>query len=225
MKKHLTTAGCLFGMILQLHAQGYIIPNGVTSLGFNGAGYEIHVIQNPTNADYTGFSLDPMGKTLPTLYTNTYRFTPFVDEGVRTFLVSSNDAISLQPILAGSYTELTFPNNYVFAEGVPFYLGFYTGYNPWDTQGNYTGIYTSPVFGWGAFVNNQGVIQMLGSGLEIEGGGIYAGTQTIIPVPEPSTLGLLTLGGLFLGWRCWRNSTVRCQRRIAFSQASRRVTS
>jgi hypothetical protein len=48
------------------------------------------------------------------------------------------------------------------------------------------------------------VIQMLNSRLEIEGGGIYAGTQTIIPIPEPSVLGLSALGALLLGFRRWR---------------------
>lgn len=200
--KHLVILGCLFRTVLQLHSQGYIVQNGVVYVGFNGSGYQIGVIQNPTNingfVDYTGFSLDPKGKTPPTLYTNTFLFDPVVDEGVRTFLVSSNDSISLQPILSGAFAELLYPNTYVFTNGVPFYLGFYTGYNP---QG---GVYSNPVFGWGKFVNNQGAIEMLNSALEIEGGGIYAGTQTIIPVPEPSTLALGALGTLLLGFRRWR---------------------
>jgi hypothetical protein len=100
--------------------------------------------------------------------------------------------------------KLLFPNSYVFTNGVPFYLGFYTGYKPWDSQGNYTGIYSNPVFGRGEFVNYQGVIQMLGSGLEIEGGGIYAGTQNIIPAPEPSELALAAFGTLLFGFRRWR---------------------
>ena len=197
--KCLTFVVCLFSTIFQLHSQGYLVANGVTYPGFNGIGYEAHVIQNPTNSDYTGFQLKPQN-------TDTFRFDPIVDEGVRTFLVSEGDPISLQPILSQSYTELLYPNNYVFANGVSFYLGFYTGYNPFDSHGGYTGIYTNPVFGWGEFINNNGAIQMLDSGLEIEGGGIYAGTQTIIPVPEPSTLALSAVGALLLGFRRWRNS-------------------
>jgi hypothetical protein len=44
----------------------------------------------------------------------------------------------------------------------------------------------------------------LSSGLEIEGGGIYAGTQNIIPVSEPSAVALTALGGLLLGFRRWK---------------------
>lgn len=204
--KCLATLVCLLAAMLQLHAQGYIEPNGVTFNGFDGLGYSVFVIQNPTNGDYTGFDLNPNGKTPPASpYVNTYLFNPFLDEQVRTFLVSSNQPISLQPILSQSYLELTYPNSYVFANGIPFYLGFYTGFTP---QG---GVYSNPVFGWGLFVNNQGVIQMLNSALEIEGGGIYAGTQNIIPVPEPSTFALVTLGASLLGFRRWRN--VGCPRR------------
>jgi hypothetical protein len=195
-QKRLAIVCCLFGTILQLHSQGYIVANGVINVGFNGFGYEFDVIQNPTNyngwTDYTGFSLDPRSVV-------TFLFDPIVDEEVRTFLVSSNDPISLPPILSQSYPELLYPNTYVFLSGVPFYLGFYTGYHP---QG---GIYSNPVFGWGEFVNNQGVIQMLDSGLEIEGGGIYAGTDNIIPAPEPSVFALTALGGLLLGFRRWKS--------------------
>src|ERR1051326_9486649 len=122
MKKHIAITGCMIGAALHLHAQGYIVPNGVTFLGFDSFGYQTHVIQNPTNGNYTGFDLVPQNQTPPT---NRFQFSPFLDEGVRTFLVSSNDPISLQPILAGSYPELTYPNSYVFAYGSLFYLGFY----------------------------------------------------------------------------------------------------
>jgi hypothetical protein len=190
--KFVILLGCLFAAILQLHAQGYIVANGVTYAGSTPSlGAEIHVLQNPTNGDYTGFSLTPQGG-------NAFLFNPFVDEGVRTFLVSFNDPVSLQPVQANNYVELTYPNSYVFSIGQPFYLGFYTGYNPWViTNGTsvYTGIYTDPVFAWGKFVNKNGVVELLDSAMEYGGGGIYAGTQNIIPpVPEPSRLGLSALG-------------------------------
>ena len=199
--KFRATMACCLAATLQIQAQGYIIPIGVTYVGYSGLfnGYEIDVIQNPTNSDYTGFALEPKGKTPPTVYTNTFLFNLYLDEGVRVFLVNSNQPISLQPILSQSYPELTYPNGYVFTNGKSFYLGLYSGYNPYVvTNGTsvYTGIYERPVFGWGLFVNNQGVIQMLDSALEIEGGGIYAGTQTIISIPEPSVLGLSALGGI-----------------------------
>ena len=189
----------------EVHGQGYIVTNGINYIGMNFiGGYEIDVMQNPTNGDYTGLILTPQGKTQPTIYTNTFSSGFFTDEGVRVFLVSSNDQISLQPILSQSYLELG--GTSVFADGVPFYLAFYTGYNPWVVSNGvpvYTGIYSNPVFGWGEFVNNKGVIQMLSSALEIGGGGIFAGTQNIIPVPEPSTFALAALGGLLLGFRRW----------------------
>jgi hypothetical protein len=63
------------------------------------------------------------------------------------------------------------------------------------------GFYSNPVFGWAEFVNHQGVIQLLDSALVMEGGGIYVGTQTIIPVPEPGELSLFVVGVFMLG--CW----------------------
>src|SRR5882724_11099810 len=138
--KRLSIMCCLFGATLQAHSQGYIVPNGVVFIGYIGSpGYETDVIQNPTNSDYTGFALTPQNAS-------TFQFNPILDEGVRTFLVSPNDPISLQPILSLNYPELTYPNTYVFANGIPFYLGFYTGYTPSG------GIYSNPVFGWGEFV-------------------------------------------------------------------------
>jgi len=199
--KLLIIACCILGALLQLHSQGYIVDNGVVYVGNYGFGYEFDVIQNPTNSDYTGFFLQSTGKTPPTVYTNTFSFSVIVDEGVRVFLVSSNDPVSLQPILSQHWTELGYAPSYVFTNGVPFYLGFYTGFYPWDSHGTYTGIYSNPVFGWGRFVNNQGVMQLLDSAAEIGGGGIYAGTSILIPVKEPSGIALASLGALLLGFR------------------------
>jgi hypothetical protein len=197
----LTTALSAFNYIVQ--AQGYIVPHGVTYLGFTIAGgYETHVIQNPTNGDYTGFLLRPQDGTA-------FRFSPFTDESVRAFLISAGDPVSSPPIFANSYPELTYPNSYVFDDGVPFYLGLYTGYGPFDSQGHYTGIYKDPVFAWGQFVNSGGAIEMLDSALEYGGGGIYAGTENIIPsVPEPGALGLLGAAAFLFGLRrsCKRRS-------------------
>ena len=180
--------GFTFGTVFPAHSQGYIVPNGVTYAGSN-PGATIHVIQNPTTLDFTGFSLISQGP-------NTFSFNPFLDEGVRTFLVSQNDAVSLQPILANSYPELTNPNIYTFANGSPFYLGFFTG-----STFPVNGVYSDPLFGWARLVNLNGTIQLLGGALEYGGGGIYVGTQTIIPVPEPGAFVLAGLGVVLLGFR------------------------
>src|SRR5437667_8230538 len=145
--KSLAVVALTAGAIFRLHAQGYIVPNGITYAGtsLGPPGYGITVIHDPTNRYSTGFTLDPKGKTPPgATYTNTYQFDPIVDVSVRVFLVSPNDPVSLQTILAHSYTELMYPNTYVFDEGSPFYLGLYTGnqnFHPPD------GIYSDPLFG------------------------------------------------------------------------------
>lgn len=129
-----------------------------------------------------------------------------LDEGVRAFFVSANDPITFQAIQSHAYAELTYPNAYSFADGEPFYVGLYTGYNPWVISNGssvYTGIYSTPVFGWAQLVNNGGTVQLLDGALGYNAVGIYAGTQIL--VPEPSTLSLFGLGLLGLAWRRWRN--------------------
>ena len=189
--RFVTFLGCFLGAILGLHGQGYIVPNGV----FMIAPPEISVVHDPANApnggSFTGFLFLPQGA-------NTFLFGVVADIGVRVFQVSPNDPVSLQPILSRSYTELGFQPSYVFANGVPFYVGLYTGnmtYSPPD------GIYTDPLFGWAELENVGGTIQLLNSALEYQGGGIYAGTQNILPTPEPGIFGLSALGALLLGWR------------------------
>ena len=208
-KLNILAAICVFfGAAFQLSGQGYIVPNGVVSnyggLFFPG---EIDVLHDPTHptraSSYTGFIFDPRGMTPPTVYINTFLFDPVVDIGVRVFLVSPNDAMSLQPILAHSYTELL-PTTYVFNSGQPFYVGLYTGnvqFAPPD------GIYSDPLFGWAELVNDRGAIELLDGALAYKADGIYVGTRNIIGgVPEPGALGLCALGALLLGWRIlvWR---------------------
>jgi PEP-CTERM motif len=179
-----------FGTALQLHAQGYLVPNGVTAVHI-ADNVDVRVIQNPTNGDYTDFRLAPVG-------VNGFIFSSASDEGVRVFLVSLNDPMSQQAILTSGYTELMNPNGYGFDEDSPFYVGLYTSqYYPVN------GVYPDPLFGWAQLVNIGGVIELLGGELEYGGGGIITGTQTIIPVPEPATLEIFVLGSLLFGWH-WR---------------------
>jgi hypothetical protein len=168
-----------------LHSQGYIVSDGIGIQDPN----MVTVIQNPTTGDYTGGFIVNKGSS-------SFGFQTLVDEGVRAFIVNDGDPISLQPIVNISYPEFTAASSVMLSEAMPFYLGFYTGYMP------EMGIYKDPVFGWGEFVNLNGTITLLDSALEYGGGGIIAGTQTILPVPEPGTLGLIALGGLLLAWRC-----------------------
>jgi hypothetical protein len=196
--KRLTFTALVLGAAIQLRAQGYIVPNGVTYVGGSlGTGYGVNVVRDPTNGYTTGFVLVPESKTPPgSAYTNTYRFDPIIDVSVRVFLISSNQPITQQAIQLGSYAELMVPNSYVFNNNAPFYVGLYTG-----NQNFYppNGIYSDPLFGWARLVNNQGVIEMLDSALVYKAQGILAGTQTIIP--EPSTVSLAALGALLLGLR------------------------
>jgi hypothetical protein len=185
-------------MAFNARAQGYLVPNGVVTNLFPG---EID-LNWPQETQVNGFSLTPTGKQAPTVFTNIFNFNEPATIGVRVFLVNSNDALSLQPILSGTWTELQLGNNYVFANGTPFYVGLYSGANvapPYPPTPPYQ--YLDPVFGWAELENVQGSIVLLNSALEYGGNGIYAGTPTIIqPAPEPGTLGLVALGGLLLTW-------------------------
>lgn len=202
---------CIFGAVLQLHAQGYIVTDGVRF----GFGYTpirestIAVVQNPVLGDYTYFFLENQGA-------NTFLFGSHLDEGVRVFLLSPNDPVSLQPVLSHNYTELGSTPNYTFSLDTPFYVGLYTGYSPWDSQGNYTGIYSDPVFGWAELKNDGGTIKLLDSAVAYGADGIYAGTRTLITIPEPSTFVLTAFGSLFLGLRR-RAKPGRCVRHVSGS--------
>lgn len=189
--KHYIFSALPLLITLKCLGQGVIVPNGVRYAGYS-LGYYITVAQNPTNGNITGFLLTPEGG-------NAFSFSTVLDEGVRVFMVPFSNPVSLQAIQTQGYAELTYANTYILNNGVPFYVGLYTG-----EQFPQNGIYPNPLFGWAHLVNINGAINFLDGALEYGGAGIYAGTQTIIPVPEPSSLGLLALGGLFLGWCRWR---------------------
>ncbi len=214
LHRHLFVLAVALAATATAYSQGHIVPGGVT---YSSAGLSavIHVMQSPTNGDYTGFILRPQFRTPGSPYYTIFSFDAGApDEGVRTFFTSANDPVSLESLQAGTYTELVLGGSYGFDPGVPFYLGFYTGH----VNGGLPGAFSDPVFGWGEFVNNEGVIQMLDGALEAEGGGIYVGTQTIIPIPEPGVLSLSTCGALILGWR-FRRLNHRRQRTPRFRPA------
>jgi hypothetical protein len=182
----------------EIQAQGYLVQDGVVYSGSSAVlqGYEIGVCREPTKRVFTGFALIPKGKTEPTGYTNIFGCDAYVDVSVRVFLVGSNQPVSLTPILGGTYTELSFFADHVFADAQPFYVGLYTGADKWHPP---DGVYEDPLFGWARLVNNRGVIELLDSALVYQAGGIYAGTLNIIPVPEPGSISLALVGlSLFL---------------------------
>jgi hypothetical protein len=158
------------------------------------------VLQNPTNLDYTAFYFIPQSGSA-------FVFNSFADEGVRVFMVGYDAPISLAAIQANSYPELFTSSTYTIPNGADFYVGLYTGYNPWIiVNGNlvYTGIYTDPMFGWAELFNNNGTIQLVDSALAYGSQGIYAGTQSLIP--EPSALALFGIGVAALAWRRHRGA-------------------
>lgn len=222
--KLLASISLLFAALLNVHAQGYIVPDGVLYGGYQPpVGYKVSVMHDPDNLNplyspYTQFWLNPVGKSQPSGPTNVFAFSGLADIQVRVFQVSLNDPVSLEPIMAQTYTELTYnlTGTYVFESGVPFYLGLYTGSNfapPYPPSPPL--FYTHPVFGWVELVNNNGVIEMLDSALVYKADGIYAGTLTLIP--EPSAFAVAALGASILGFR-WRKARTQPGRRVFANQ-------
>jgi hypothetical protein len=213
--KYLSVLCCFFVSIFQLRSQGYIEPNGVVANLFPG---EID-LNWPAETQINGFEFTPVGKTSDSLpYANIFTFGEPVTIGVRVFSISYDQPFSLNSVVSGTYTEISNPTDpaapasptIIFNGDSPFYVVLYSGaefaayYPPGNTNPVY---YTDPVFGWAELENVNGAIELLDGALEYQGGGIYAGTENIIPVPEPSEFALGTLGALLLGFRRWRNSS------------------
>jgi hypothetical protein len=195
----LALVSSLMGLNFAVQAQGYIVPNGVVDTLFPG---EID-LNWPQESQINGFSLTPVGQQGPTLYDNVFAFSEPATIGVRVFLVSQNDPVTMQTLTSQTYTELLYPQNCVFQGGVPFYVGLYSGAGVEFTPGHPPSppfIYVDPVFGWAELENASGTIRLLNGALEYGGGGIYAGTENII-IPEPSALALAGLAALLFALR------------------------
>jgi PEP-CTERM motif len=203
--KLLASTAVALVLSLDVRAQGHIVPKGIVTNLFAG---EIDLVW-PAATQVNGFGFTPVGKT-GGLYPNVFSFWEPATIGARVFLISLNQPFTLSQVRDGTYSEVSDSTNpvlpanpsFTFDVNAPFYVALYSGaelagYYP---PGNTTPVeYTDPVFGWARLVNNNGVIQMLDSALEYGGGGIFAGTENIIPVPEPSTLTLVGLGVLLFG--------------------------
>lgn len=74
-----------------------------------------------------------------------------------------------------------------------FYLGFASASSAAEKaypQYDWSDVY----YGWALFEYSYGRLTLVDSALNIEGGGIYAGTSITVPIPEPSSCALAVLG-------------------------------
>jgi hypothetical protein len=165
------------------YAQGFLVTNGISR---DVAGI-FHVVQNPQSLDETSFFFTHEGDGFFKLFKS-------LDEGSRLFFVVGNSPFGEEQILNASYPELLEGSVHAMPGSVPFYLGIYTGYAP---QG---GIYENPLYGWAQVANIGGSIQLLDGALAFGAGGIYVGTQTIIPVPEPTAMTLCGFSLMAMSW-------------------------
>ena len=188
-------------------AQGYIVNNGVVTNLFPN---EVD-LNWPAETQINGFEFAPVGITSGA-YTNVFTFGEPATIGVRVFFVNSNQPITLDEIRSNLDSEISnltdpiYPANptNVINVNSPFYVALYSGAQlaQFYPSGNTNAVeYTDPVFGWAQLENVNGRINLLNSALEYQGGGIFAGTQNIISIPEPSELTLGVLGALLLGFR------------------------
>ena len=75
-----------------------------------------------------------------------------------------------------------------------FYLGFATASSESHPQYDWTDVY----YGWALFEYSGGRLSLVDSALNVDGGGIYAGTAVTVPIPEPAAGALAALGAVAL---------------------------
>ena len=75
-----------------------------------------------------------------------------------------------------------------------FYLGFATASSL--NEGNPRYEWSDVYYGWALFEYSGGTLRLVDSAIDVDGCGIYAGTGTTTPVPEPSSACLAALGAL-----------------------------
>ncbi|MBQ9727930.1 MAG: PEP-CTERM sorting domain-containing protein [Kiritimatiellae bacterium] len=78
-----------------------------------------------------------------------------------------------------------------YGETCMFYMGFATGTADWDTGEHAS---KNIFYGWAQFEYASGKLSLVRSALNTAGGGIYVGTDRVVPVPEPAAGALALLG-------------------------------
>ena len=77
-----------------------------------------------------------------------------------------------------------------------FYLGFATASSAAESYPQYD--WTDVYYGWALFEYSDGELSLVNSALNVNGGGIYAGSAVTTPIPEPAAGAFAALGALAL---------------------------
>jgi|GEM_PF-5160310 len=180
--------------------------------------YSLTVIQVPSTAswpDYTSIILDyTRFRTQLSPATITFQMSA-IDEGSDWYLVPDGAEFTASTIASGAFK--TFVNGLTpygntlnlgqigdttrYINNGTFYLGVNTGSGFIDNGGGFnSGGPMRNVFGWAKFSFNPAGIQLLDSAMTYDSAGIFVGTNTTIPIPEPETYAMLIAGLGILGF-------------------------
>lgn len=105
-------------------------------------------------------------------------------------LIDSRATETAEPFATIYFSNIEF-HSAILNVNQPFYLGFQIGsteFTPYQVQ-----------YGWVELLFDGDSLNYVSSATERTGLGIYAGTGTA--VPEPSTIGLLSIGALGMAWK------------------------